>query len=163
MDAFAQTYFPIAVFAVIDSDSRVFANSVRHFNYLSPTQFWVLGLVRAPISRASTLGSVLDSASGKNRKAAIFLWLTDTLFPADKRGVELSRHRIVGFAKIVIQAAVVTVPFAIRGDRDISFLQHGFETPRLSVGVGVAGKNRMSRRVASADRRKRCSVEAAMR
>ena len=65
------------------------------------------------------------------------------LFVADKcveKLVEFLRRRIVGFAKIVIQAAVVAVALALCRDRNLGFLQHGFEAPRLSSGVGIAGE-----------------------
>jgi len=42
--------------------------------------------------------------------------------------VEFLRRRIIGIAKIVIQAAVVAVLLAIRRGRDVGFLQHGFST-----------------------------------
>ena len=75
--------------------------------------------------------------------------LLGLLSPADMRVeklVEFPRRRIVGFAKIIIQPAMVAVSFAIRLSLDISFLQHGFETPRLSSGVGIAGKEQEEER-----------------
>ena len=52
--------------------------------------------------------------------------------------MEFLPRRIVDFAKIVVQAAVVTVPFARGRGRDVRFPQHGFETLRASSGVRIA-------------------------
>ena len=125
-------YFGAAALEVVTVAIR--ANPMQAQTVEAPDQ--------VPNSRPTLIWAVSDELLRRRpgRDASL---LHGLLFAADKRvekPVEFLRCRIVGFAKIIIQAAVVAVPFAIGCRRYISFLQHGFETPRLSFGVGIAGK-----------------------
>lgn len=54
--------------------------------------------------------------------------------------IEFLRGRIVGLAKIVIQAAVVAVTLAIRPGRYLRRLQHAFKALSLRSRVRITGK-----------------------